>query len=74
MASGYPVALRLLAFVDPILKKAGGCDVTVLIAEVMKRPHAGDERAVVFTKLGQHLVRMDVSIVVLFSVLPERVI
>src|SRR5258708_33613950 len=48
-----------LGLVDPVLYKAGGGDVVVMVAEFMGGTQRSCQLLIVVTKLGQHVVRRD---------------
>src|SRR5882672_463647 len=58
-----------LGLVDPVLKKARGRDVVVMLAELMGGTHLASEMLVVVTKLGQHVLGLEEVGVVVFQAL-----
>src|SRR5579859_5294247 len=61
-----------LRFVDPDFEQAGGCDVAMLVAKLVRLAHARGERSVVFAQLGEHVGRLDVVRVIVENALRLR--
>ena len=56
-----------LGFVDPNLEQAGGGDIVMFVAKLVRFPHPPRQLAVVLAQLRQHIERLDVFRVVVFD-------